>query len=87
MEFFDYQMNIAIELNRVVSIHCVNSTANLLNYFSGKETLPKKIMLHSYSCSHETAKSLMKLGKKKNIEFYFSFSYVINSRYKKLDKY
>ncbi|ORX97329.1 Metallo-dependent hydrolase [Basidiobolus meristosporus CBS 931.73] len=86
LEIFQRQFALAASLNRVVSVHCVQSHGHLLDCFRQlkPEEFPPKIMLHSYSGSHEIAKAFLKLPKKVGARFYFSFSKLVNSKTKKL---
>ncbi|KAJ3311334.1 hypothetical protein HDV04_004142 [Boothiomyces sp. JEL0838] len=92
VEIFQKQMDIAVKYNRPVSVHCVHTPSEMLNYFTlldktcakpKKSNLalpcPPSIMMHSFTASLEIAKQLIKLpriGKR----FYFSFSHFVNAR-------
>ncbi|KAK9718481.1 Cut9-interacting protein scn1 [Basidiobolus ranarum] len=86
LEIFKYQFSLAASLNRVVSVHCVQAHGYLLEYLRQlkPDQFPPKIMLHSYSGSHEIIKAVLKLPKKVGSRFYFSFSKLVNLRTKKL---
>ncbi|KAJ3319019.1 hypothetical protein HDV06_006771 [Boothiomyces sp. JEL0866] len=92
LDLFQQQMDLAIKYRRPVSVHCVHTPSEMLNYFTvmdktcakfKKSNLalpcPPSIMMHSFTASLEIAKQLIKLpriGKR----FYFSFSHFVNAR-------
>lgn len=65
---FIQQLQLAAELNRPVSIHCLKAWGDLISAFSSVPELPDVIVLHSFSGSLEMAAVLEKMG------CYFSFS-------------
>ena len=93
VEIFVAQMELAVKLQRPVSVHSVQSHGFLLEYFQKLETTckaayaidpttlpcPPSIMLHSFSASKEVLQSLIRL-KTIGCRFYFSFSHTINSK-------
>jgi TatD DNase family protein len=92
MYYFSKQMEIAAKLKRPVSIHSVQTHGIMLDYFKQLDEkyrklkvdcVPPNIMMHSFSGSQEIAKALLQL-KGIGSRFYFSFSYVVNSRSLKL---
>jgi TatD DNase family protein len=92
-DFFEKQMQLAAELDRPVSIHSVQAHGYILDYFrqvdqqirrnkkSGQNAAlcPPSIMLHSFSASSQISDALVKLPSIGS-RFFFSFSYLVNSR-------
>ena len=66
-EVFRAQLQLAAELHRPLTIHCLKAWAPLLAELREESKLPK-FLLHSYGGSLETARELLKLGA------FFSFS-------------
>ncbi|KAI8377963.1 TatD family [Radiomyces spectabilis] len=73
------QLELARELNRSVSIHCVQGQGHLLTLLQrlGDKKRPVRIDLHSYGGSAATIAQFMQL---KGYEVYVSFSTAINGR-------
>jgi TatD DNase family protein len=65
---FIQQLELAVELNRPVSIHCLKAWGDLVSAFSSVQDLPVSVVLHSFSGSPEMVRVLEKMG------CYFSFS-------------
>eukprot|EP00026_Physarum_polycephalum_P000652 Phypoly_transcript_00653.p1 GENE.Phypoly_transcript_00653~~Phypoly_transcript_00653.p1 ORF type:complete len:492 (+),score=108.03 Phypoly_transcript_00653:2140-3615(+) len=80
---FDAQINLACELNRPVSVHCVDVFGAMFEYFQARTELPPAIALHSFGGSADIVKRYTNLPKYGG-RFYFGFSYAINSRSKRL---
>ena len=85
---FMKQIELACELGKPVSLHCVRSAGILFEMFremlkKGKHNIPKKIMLHSYGGSAEFVTQFCKM-KEIGDRFFFSFSKVVNMRSPKL---
>eukprot|EP00242_Pyramimonas_sp_CCMP2087_P006114 CAMPEP_0198198322 /NCGR_PEP_ID=MMETSP1445-20131203/1807_1 /TAXON_ID=36898 /ORGANISM="Pyramimonas sp., Strain CCMP2087" /LENGTH=329 /DNA_ID=CAMNT_0043867851 /DNA_START=457 /DNA_END=1446 /DNA_ORIENTATION=- len=80
-----HHLQLAAELNRPVSMHCVRCYGFLEQLFRQMtpEECPSKIMLHSFGGSPDIIKGFTKIPKV-GTRFYFSFSSVINS--KNMDK-
>ncbi|KAI8993210.1 hypothetical protein BDB01DRAFT_716286 [Pilobolus umbonatus] len=91
MAVLDIQLNLARELKRAASIHCVQGQGNLFDYLRSQSTqfstnkLKKlfhppsilRLCLHSYNGSPATLPQFFKL---KGFKIYLSFSVVINSK-------
>ncbi|KAG1474860.1 hypothetical protein G6F56_000084 [Rhizopus delemar] len=91
LKIFEIQSNLARELNRGVSVHCVQGQGHLYNYLkeqSGKYSnrklkklnkpfSPLRLCLHSYGGSPATIKQFVQLA---GFKVYISFSVVINAR-------
>ncbi|CAO3681421.1 unnamed protein product [Rhizopus stolonifer] len=91
LKIFEIQSNLARELNRGVSVHCVQGHGHLDNYLkeqSGKYSnrklkklnkpfSPLRLCLHSYGGSPATIKQFVQLA---GFKVYISFSVVINAR-------
>jgi len=77
-EVFRAQLNLAVELDRPLTIHCLNAWGALLTELREAPALPR-FLLHSYGGSLETARELLKLGAS------FSFSgYFLHARKEKV---
>jgi len=75
LSIFRKHLELAVELNRPITIHCLKAWGPLLTALQKSPSLPKRILLHSFSGSLETAKELLKFGAR------FSFSgYFLHSR-------
>ncbi|MEW5300119.1 MAG: hypothetical protein WDW36_003073 [Sanguina aurantia] len=72
-------LDIAAELGRPVSMHCVRGYGPLLSLLQSRTpaTLPPRIMLHSYGGSKEMVMAFTRL-KHVGSRVYFSFSSVVN---------
>ncbi|KAF3441203.1 hypothetical protein FNV43_RR15116 [Rhamnella rubrinervis] len=68
VEVFEQQLNLAKELGRPASIHCVHAFGDLLQIMQRMGPFPAGIILHSYMGSAEMVPEFAKLGS------YFSFS-------------
>ncbi|MEJ6578386.1 MAG: TatD family hydrolase [Akkermansiaceae bacterium] len=66
-EVFRAQLNLAAELDRPLTIHCLKAWGPLLTELREAKTLPR-FLLHSFGGSQETANELLNLGA------HFSFS-------------
>ena len=64
---FRLQLDLATELNRPCTIHCLRAWGPLLDELGSRETLPRFLM-HSFGGSIETGRKLVELGA------WFSFS-------------
>ncbi|YCM45489.1 TatD family hydrolase [Verrucomicrobiaceae bacterium 227] len=74
---FRAHLNLALELGRPLTIHCLKAWGPLLSELREASALPK-FLLHSYGGSRETANELLKLGA------FFSFSgYFLHPRKEK----
>ncbi|HEX2955716.1 MAG TPA: TatD family hydrolase [Chitinispirillaceae bacterium] len=62
LEVFTAQLELAAELKRPVSVHCLKAWGDLLSVFSSKKKLPERIALHSFSGSVEIIRSMEKMG-------------------------
>jgi len=82
---FDAQINLACELNRPVSVHCVDVFGAMFEYFQARTEMPPMIALHSFGGSSDVVKRYLKIPKFGN-RFFFGFSYAINSRSNKLSE-
>lgn len=81
MALLRLQLNVAVQLQRPVSIHCVRSYGHLLELFFhlSPEQCPPRVMLHSYGGNVEEITKFLKI-RGTGPRFYFGFSHVINSR-------
>lgn len=71
------QLNLAVELDRPCTIHCLRAWGQLLKELSRRDKLPR-FLVHSFGGSIETGKKLADLGA------YFSFSgYFLHARKQK----
>ncbi|WCJ27720.1 TatD related DNase [Euphorbia peplus] len=68
VEVFQQQLQLAKQLNRPVSVHCVRAFGDLLEIMKSIGPFPAGVILHSYLGSAEMVPELAKLGA------YFSFS-------------
>eukprot|EP00257_Ricinus_communis_P018912 XP_015577743.1 uncharacterized protein LOC8284269 isoform X1 [Ricinus communis] len=68
VEVFQQQLELAKELNRPVSVHCVRAYGDLLESMKSMGPFPAGVILHSYLGSAEMVPEFAKLGA------YFSFS-------------
>jgi len=77
-QVFRQQLQLAITLDRPITIHCLKAWGPLLEELKAAPTLPK-FLLHSFSGSQETANECLKLGA------FFSFSgYFLHPRKNKV---
>ncbi|GAM17918.1 hypothetical protein SAMD00019534_010930 [Acytostelium subglobosum LB1] len=74
---FDQLIKIAVEFNRLVSLHCVQLHGKLLDYFIALpiDQMPRKIALHTFSGKPSTVDSFAKMKTKGN-RFYFGISFI-----------
>ncbi|KAI8906761.1 hypothetical protein EDD86DRAFT_271008 [Gorgonomyces haynaldii] len=92
LKAFHYQMDLAIQLNKPVSIHNVQTHGPMSDYFRELDKrcqvyqkwdrpmpCPPAIMMHSFTASSEVMKSLVGL-KAIGSKFFFSFSWFVNGR-------
>jgi len=71
---FRDQLNLAVELDRPCTIHCLRAWGQLLKELKSRESLPR-FLVHSFGGSIETGRKLAELGA------YFSFSgYFLHAR-------
>ncbi|CAN1133709.1 Uncharacterized metal-dependent hydrolase YabD [Linum perenne] len=68
VEVFKKQLQLAKELNKPASVHCVRAFGDLLTIMKSMGPFPAGVILHSYLGSAEMVPELAKLGA------YFSFS-------------
>lgn len=75
-------MDLAAELGRPVSLHCVRAYGHLADYFRAlpPARCPPKVMLHSFGGSPDMVTTFTKLPNGLGQRFYFGFSHVINSK-------
>ena len=80
-EIFKYQLQLACDLGRSVSIHCVRAHGTLFDIFREFEvnsaSLPSGIYLHSWSGSVDITRNILRLKRISNL-VYFGFSQKIN---------
>lgn len=62
LEVFTAQLELAQQLQRPVSVHCLKAWGDLLKAFSSIKKLPARIALHSFSGSAEMVHVLEKMG-------------------------
>lgn len=88
LKAFEAQYDLASGLGRPVSIHMVQASGLVLDFFQRVSKIktrkhPPTIMLHSFSGSVDIAQSLLKLPRIGKL-FYFSFSTIVNARSPKM---
>ncbi len=77
-EVFSKQVAIAVELDRVMTVHCLKAWDELFELIDETEAWPKKFLMHSFGGSIEIAERLFKHGA------WFSFSgYFLQTRKRK----
>jgi TatD DNase family protein len=77
-EVFTKQVAIAVELDRVMTVHCLKAWDELFQLIDETEAWPKKFLMHSFGGSIEIAERLLKHGA------WFSFSgYFLQTRKRK----
>jgi len=69
IEVFRRQLQIAAQLSKPVSVHCVKAWEDLLKALGGDFSGKARFMIHSYHGSSETLREVLKLGA------YISFSW------------
>ncbi|EGG16344.1 hypothetical protein DFA_09375 [Cavenderia fasciculata] len=76
-EVLKRQFKIAVDHNRLLSLHCVQLQGKLLDYFISLplDQFPKKIALHTFSGKPAMVRSLLKL-KDKGTRLYFGISFI-----------
>ncbi|KAF7727972.1 hypothetical protein EC973_006860 [Apophysomyces ossiformis] len=78
LAILDSQIDLAIELDRAVSVHCVQGQGHLLQLLGSKSPrTPVRLCLHSYGASSATIAQFMRLT---GFSIYVSFSVAINGR-------
>ena len=80
---FEAQLDLAAEMGRPVSVHCVRAHGYLLDFFRARSMagrLPPAIALHSFGGSPDIVKSLIKLPGGAGRRLFFGFSACINTR-------
>lgn len=82
-EYFEAQLDLAKDLNRCVSIHCVQCYGTLHDIIKSHLPLKNGILLHSFSGSIDVAKQFINEFNKKDTPVYFSFSSIKKSDKKK----
>lgn len=73
-QYFESQLLLAKELNRPVSIHCVQSYGTLLDIIKSHIPYNKGILLHSFNGSIDITKRFINELNNKGNSIYFSFS-------------
>lgn len=77
-EVFSKQVAIALELDKVMTVHCLKAWDELFQLIDETEAWPKKFLMHSFGGSIEIADRLIKRGA------WFSFSgYFLQTRKRK----
>jgi len=79
LECFHAQLALAAELERPIAMHCVKAYGDVGDIFRARETMPPRVLMHSYG---GTAAFLVGLTRMKRwgARFYFGFSAVVNLR-------
>ncbi|EGC30289.1 hypothetical protein DICPUDRAFT_157997 [Dictyostelium purpureum] len=87
MAVFSKQISLANELNRLVSLHCVQLHGPLLKYFQDLpiDKFPPKIALHTFGGKPATVVQFSKMAGGKGDRFYFGLSF-INLTSSKIEK-
>lgn len=76
---FAEQVKIAVELDRVMTVHCLKAWDGLLQIMEEADAWPEKFLMHSFGGSIEVANRLFKAGA------WFSFSgYFLQARKRKI---
>jgi len=70
LDVFMQQLELAVEFERPVSVHCVKAWGKLLSALKSVETIPTGVVIHSFSGSVEMLRELTELG----VSFSFSGS-------------
>lgn len=73
-QYFESQLLLAKELNRPVSIHCVQSYGKIMDIIKSHIPYNKGILLHSFNGSIDIAKRFINELNNKGNSIYFSFS-------------
>jgi len=74
LEVFRFQLDLALELNRPVTIHCLKAWGSMMDELRSRSVLPRFLM-HSFNGSLEISRELVTMGA------YFSFSgYFLHDR-------
>jgi TatD DNase family protein len=77
-EVFSKQVAIAVELDRVITVHCLKAWDELFELIDETDAWPEKFLMHSFGGSIEIAERLIKHGA------WFSFSgYFLQTRKRK----
>lgn len=78
-EVFARQVGIAVELDRVMTVHCLKAWDGLFQMMDEADAWPEKFLMHSFGGSIEVAERLLKRGA------WFSFSgYFLQTRKRKV---
>ncbi|KAN0012548.1 hypothetical protein ACTFIU_007855 [Dictyostelium citrinum] len=87
MKVFQDQIELANELGRLVSLHCVQLQGKLLTFFQSLsiDKFPPSIALHTFGGKPATVDQFCKMGAGKGDRFYFGLSF-INLTSSKVDK-
>ncbi|EAL64556.1 hypothetical protein DDB_G0285437 [Dictyostelium discoideum AX4] len=87
MRVFRDQIEIANELDRLVSLHCVQLQGQLLTFFQSLDIdkFPPAIALHTFGGKPATVDQFCKMASGKGDKFYFGLSF-INLTFSKVDK-
>jgi Tat protein secretion system quality control protein TatD with DNase activity len=85
MEWFVLQMQLAAELSRPVSVHCVKSFGPMLEYLSApSSSLPPVFVFHCFTGSPDFVQSLKKTRAWKTTDFYFGFGNIRTKHFAQL---
>ena len=79
---FRGQFELAADLDRPITTHCVKAFGPLRTVFEETTRLPPAIAMHSYTGSWDFARDLNRLAEKKGSKLYFGFSNFVNGRQK-----
>lgn len=74
IEYFESQLLLSKELNRPVSMHCVQNYGTLFDIIKSHTPYNKGILLHSFNGSIDVAKRFINELNNKGNSIYFSFS-------------
>jgi TatD DNase family protein len=80
LEAFTRQLDLARKLNKPIAVHCVKATSDIQSALFESKTMPRAILLHSYSGSSEWMRQLVCMKQNKGEQVYFGFSSVVNLR-------
>ena len=79
LDCFNAQLALAAEMERPIAMHCVKAYGDVGNIFRARETMPPRVLMHSYGGTVGFLEGLIKM-KRWGSRFYFGFSAVVNLR-------
>jgi Tat protein secretion system quality control protein TatD with DNase activity len=79
LDCFNAQLALAAELERPIAMHCVKAYGDVGDIFRARESMPPRVLMHSYGGTVAYLEGLTKM-KRWGPRFYFGFSAVVNLR-------